>query len=135
MDHHDDRAALALMQLQDTLAGHYAGLSRHKMRLMVKLEHGPLSVSELAERLHISSPAVSQMIDKLATEGYVRRDSLGDDLRMVGVSLTDSGRLALAAALDAFRQRVNAILSPLDVEEKRTFVELITKISEATNHE
>ncbi|MCY0880025.1 MAG: MarR family transcriptional regulator [Firmicutes bacterium] len=134
MDSHEE-AALALMQLQDALAGQYASLSRHKMRLMVKLQNGPVSVSELAERLNISSPAVSQMIDKLANEGYVRRESLGDDQRVVGVSLTEAGAAALVEALDAFRRRVDLILAPLDKRERDTFITLLMKIAEVTRGE
>jgi DNA-binding MarR family transcriptional regulator len=95
-----------LIALQDALGGHYAELSRPKLRLMVKLEHGPVSVSELAERLHISSPAVSQMIDKLSIDGYVKRESLRSDQRVVAAALTDIGREVLGRALVSFNERV-----------------------------
>ncbi len=104
---------LALIALQDALGGNYGELSRPKLRLMVKLEKGPVSISELAERLRISSPAVSQMIDKLSAEGYVTRESWGTDQRVVAVALTDSGRMALKGALQAFRERIEYLLSPL----------------------
>jgi DNA-binding MarR family transcriptional regulator len=116
---------LQLIALQDALGGQYAELSRPKLRLMVKLEQGPVSVSELAERLHISSPAVSQMIDKLSADGFVRRESLREDQRVVAAVLTVSGRDVLARALDAFRRRVDDLLSPLSDEQRAQLSQLL----------
>lgn len=124
--------ALALIALQDALSGPYATLSRPKLRLLVKLADGPLSVSDLADRLHISSPAVSQMIDKLSLTGYVRRESLGDDQRMVGIALTPSGRETLAAGMAAFESRIEDVVASLDEEELTLFSHLLQKITEGS---
>lgn len=118
---------LQLIALQDALGGTYAELSRPKLRLMVKLERGPVNISELAERLRISSPAVSQMIDKLSSDGYVRRESLAGDQRVVAAALTDLGRQVLALALVAFRDRVQEVLAPLTPEEFSQLAEVLEK--------
>ena len=118
---------LALIALQDALGGTYGELSRPKLRLMVKLEKGPVNISELAERLRISSPAVSQMIDKLSLEGYVRRESWGGDQRIVAVALTDTGRVALKSALTAFRERIDQLLSPLTSDQIHHLGNLLEK--------
>ncbi len=118
---------LQLIALQDALGGNYAELSRPKLRLMVKLEQGPVNISELAERLRISSPAVSQMIDKLSSDGYVRRASLAGDQRVVAAALTDVGREVLARALIAFRDRVQEVLAPLTPEEFSRLAEVLEK--------
>jgi DNA-binding MarR family transcriptional regulator len=118
---------LQLIALQDVLGGQYAELSRPKLRLLVKLEQGPVSISELAERLHISSPAVSQMIDKLSADGYVRRESFQGDQRVVAAALTELGRDVLARSLEAFRSRVRDVLSPLSERETRQLAALLEK--------
>jgi len=119
---------LALIALQDALGGQYADLSRPKLRLMVKLDLGPVSISELADRLHISSPAVSQMIDKLSSDGLVRRESSAEDQRVVAVALTDQGRVALERALLAFRNRVNELLAPLTPEDIQRLSQLLDHV-------
>lgn len=119
---------LALIGVQDALGGHYAKLSRPKLRLMVKLEQGPVSISELAERLHISSPAVSQMVDKLCSEGYVKRESQVEDQRVVTARLTDIGREALQESLSEFSARVNQLLSPLTHAESQLLLRLLDKV-------
>lgn len=124
---------LALIALQDALGGHYAELSRPKLRLMVKLENGPVTVSELADRLRISSPAVSQMIDKLSSDGLVKRQSSPDDQRVVAAALTEHGRNVLRRALDAFQQRVQEVLSPLTPEETTDLGVLLEKIAQAVD--
>ncbi len=122
---------LTLIALQDALGGQYAELSRPKLRLMVKLEDGPVSMSDLADRLHISSPAVSQMIDKLSSDGYVRRQSFQDDQRVVAAALTDTGREALKRALNAFRIRVDDVVAPLSSDESTQLAALLEKIARA----
>ncbi len=120
--------ALSLIDLQDALGGQYGLLSRPKLRLMVKLSDGPVKVSDLAARLNISSPAVSQMIDKLAADGLVVRSTLGSDQRLVGVVLTERGREALRDALIAFESRVQGLLTPLTGAERTQLLQLLQKI-------
>lgn len=124
---------LALIGVQDALGGHYAKLSRPKLRLMVKLERGPVSISELAERLHISSPAVSQMVDKLSSDGYVKRESQAEDQRIVTVALTDLGREVLQESLSEFSVRVNQLLSPLTDAESHSLLTLLNKVLQQTD--
>ncbi|MCL5116764.1 MAG: MarR family transcriptional regulator [Firmicutes bacterium] len=119
--------ALHFIALQDALGGQYGPLSRPKLRLLVKLTHGPVSVSELAERLHISSPAVSQMIDKLQSEAFVERVALGGDQRVVGVALTPNGQRALEVALGAFQHRIRDLLSVLKESEKTALIQILAK--------
>ncbi len=122
--------ALLLIRFQDALGGQYAQLSRPKLRLMVKLTGGPVSVSELAERLHISSPAVSQMIDKLASDGLVVRLSREEDQRLVSVMITPRGEEVLAEALGAFRERVQSLMSVLTSEEQIMFTRLLQTLGQ-----
>ncbi len=123
---------LGLIDFQDALGGQYGLLSRPKLRLMVKLMQGPVRVSELAERLHISSPAVSQMIDKLVGDGFVTRVAMEGDQRLVGVMLNPLGEEALAQALVAFQERVKLLMSRLSPEEQSTFTAIVLKLGQVT---
>ena len=47
-----------LIRLFDALGGLFGDLSRPQLRLMIKLTEDPPTISELAERLNISSAAL-----------------------------------------------------------------------------
>ncbi|POB10043.1 MAG: HTH domain-containing protein [Sulfobacillus thermosulfidooxidans] len=123
---------MALIALQDALGGQYGTLSRPKLRLLLKLTHSSLTISELAERLNISSPGVTQMIDKLQAEGIVARHSPVGDQRTVCVTLTETGRQVLHIAEAAFLTRVQSLLKPLSPEEQENLLTLLKKITDPT---
>ncbi len=118
----------SLMALYDALGGRFADLSRPQLRLMAKVASNQPTVSELADQLNISSPGVTQMIDKLQVKGYVERQSLEKDQRVVRVRATVDGLRALAEAEHVFENRVEALLSPLTPEEKTQLLALLQKV-------
>jgi len=72
---------------------------------------GPLGVTRLARAEHVSQPAMTQLVERLVTEGLVERRSLETDRRSVLVSLTDAGRAAIA---DRRRRRTERLEHDLD---------------------
>ncbi len=133
MDQQSRAMVSALIALQDALGGQYGALSRPKLRLMLKLAEQSPTISELAERLNISAPGVSQMIDKLQAEGLVSRHNPSSvDQRVVSVSLTAEGRKVLVIAEDAFLARVQTLLLPLAEEETLQLSNLLQKITHGT---
>lgn len=124
--------AIRLIELQDALGGRYGDLSRPQLRLMMKLKEDALTISELATRVRVSSPGVTQMIDKLQLKDYVGRRSLEKDGRMVRVFLTAAGRSALCAAEAAFDERVETLLRPLNDDERRHLTELLSRMAWTT---
>jgi DtxR family transcriptional regulator, Mn-dependent transcriptional regulator len=73
---------------------------------VLETRHGVASTNALAERLEVSAPAVSAMIKKLASLGYVSH------VRYRGVRLTDEGR---RVALEVLRH--HRLLETYLVEE------------------
>ncbi len=53
---------------------------------------GPLGPTELTHRLHITTGAMTAMLDRLAERDYVVREPHATDRRRIMVSLTKSGR-------------------------------------------
>ena len=51
----------------------------------------PLTVSELAERLHQDAPTLSPLLKRLETRGLVKRMRSTTDERRLQISLTDAG--------------------------------------------
>jgi DNA-binding MarR family transcriptional regulator len=82
------------------------------------LRSEPLCTGELAVRLSISAPAVTQLTDRLTRKQLIERRAVDGDRRSVLVALTPRGR----RAVDRFRERRNAIfggaLAELDDEDR-----------------
>ncbi len=53
---------------------------------------GPLRVTDLAGRLHVSQPSMTELVIRLERSGLVARSRDRDDARAVLVDLTEEGR-------------------------------------------
>lgn len=53
----------------------------------------PLRLGDLQNHVLLSQPALSRMVDRLVSRGFVRRETDPDDARGVLLSLTDDGRV------------------------------------------
>ena len=52
----------------------------------------PVSANELKDRILVSNPDVTRLLDRLVTKGYVHRKTCPDNRRKIDISLTDPGR-------------------------------------------
>lgn len=72
-----------------------AGLERGQYQLMLAVKGMPEGVRprirDLAERMQIQHHSAVELINRLETKGYVRRESGQDDRREVLLSLTERG--------------------------------------------
>jgi DNA-binding MarR family transcriptional regulator len=80
------------------------GLTRTEAGMLFTLSRGPRRITELAELEGLAQPTVTQLVQRLEQQGWVKRDRPADDGRVVLLSLTRAGR----SALDAFRAEVSA---------------------------
>jgi DNA-binding MarR family transcriptional regulator len=69
------------------------GINRTDLRgLDILDQRGPLSAGELAEAMHLSSGAITTLVDRLERAGYARRRRDTEDRRRVLVELTPKMR-------------------------------------------
>jgi len=77
-----------------------AGLEPQQHQLMLALKGMPMGVrpgiSKLAERLQIKHHSAVELVDRLCSAGYVRRQRAGDDRRQVLLGLTAKGGRVLS---------------------------------------
>lgn len=80
-------------------AAREAGLEPRQHQLMLTLKGLPTGtrprIGELAERLQIQHHSTVELVNRLATGGYVRRHRGGQDRREVLLSLTPKGQKIL----------------------------------------
>lgn len=89
---------------------------------------GPLTPGEIRDRLIVTGPTVTGLIDSLQTAALVRRAPHPDDRRRVLIELTPAGR----ELADRFRPAVHAAqrpwLSCLTPSQQRHLLALLTRV-------
>jgi long-chain acyl-CoA synthetase len=102
-------------------------LSLAQYRLLGNLADGPSQASTLAERLIVSRPSVTAIVDGLVERGLVTRMGAEADRRRVMHVLTPAGRKMLADADSAIAQRLDVLAEELsEPEQRRAFKGLDT---------
>lgn len=91
-------------------------LSLSQYRLLVVLDERSDVASRLADRLAVSRPSITGVVDGLVARGLVERRSCADDRRRVEHVLTRAGRQLLAAADERVDARLTSVASHLDDE-------------------
>ena len=89
---------------------------------------GPLSQSELADRLAVEGATMVSMVDRLVKAGFVVREPSTIDRRVKRVVLTPAGSALYAkvkSEAEAFRRE---LLAQVPAEELRGATELLEKI-------
>jgi DNA-binding MarR family transcriptional regulator len=99
-------------QVEIVLSEHDLTLAQY--RLLGLLDERPEMASVLAEKLTVSRPSVTTVVDGLSARGLVERSHDTSDRRRVNHVLTEAGRSALHAAEDAVVQGLRAVLNELD---------------------
>lgn len=100
---------LARVARQVELAVATVNLTLAQYRVIAILGDGCEAASVLAEKLAVSRPSITGVVDGLVTRGLVRRDHTEDDRRRIDVGLTDAGRALLSQADAAVEQRLERI--------------------------
>jgi DNA-binding MarR family transcriptional regulator len=87
-------------------------ISRTEMEVLSILREGPRRITELTELEGIAQPTMTLLVKRLQEKGWVRREGLPDDGRVVMISITEAG----SAAQQKFRAQFLAAMRT-DLEE------------------
>ncbi|GAC47760.1 MarR family winged helix-turn-helix transcriptional regulator [Gordonia aichiensis] len=71
------------------------GLPFSRIRVLKRLQSGPLTITEIAHAATIDAPAASVAVSELEAAGYVVREIPSADRRRKQVRVTDAGREVL----------------------------------------
>jgi DNA-binding MarR family transcriptional regulator len=91
-EHLLSRAALLVRLLVKQV--HSREISRTEMEVLGILIEGPRRITELTELEGIAQPTMTLLVKRLQEKGWVQREGLPDDGRVVMISITDAGRTA-----------------------------------------
>jgi DNA-binding MarR family transcriptional regulator len=91
-----------------------------------------LEPCQLAERLLVSRPSVTGLLDTLEARGLVRREPHAEDRRRVNVVLTGRGAALLAGNFAEHYRRQRELFGDMTPDELTQLVTLLRKVRGAT---
>lgn len=89
---------------------------------------GRCSMQQLADKMHVSMPTMSGIVDRLVQANYVSRFENPEDRRQVLVELHKEGRQLISQFQGAVSDRWYEVLGVLNAQEVKTFGSLLGKI-------
>lgn len=123
------RAAHALEdKLEETLNG--VGLSTPKYSVLNELNSAgtPLSLSDLAARLSCVRSNMTQLVDRLESDGLVKRVDDPADRRGVKAAITDTGQARYAAGSAEVARLHEDFAASVGAEDKAALSRLLTAL-------
>jgi len=118
-----DRIGRLLRPLKVSQAG---GLALATLR-----DHGPLSPSELGERLIVSRATVTGLVDSLERKGFAERSPNPADRRSLLVSITPTGREVAQQVRTIIHRHEKRWLSGFTDDELRTYIAIHHRIQDS----
>lgn len=109
------RVLARLSRIVEHALGH-DDLSLPQYRLLAFLSQGDWAASALADRLDVSRPSVTGLVDGLVKRGLVERRPGVDDRRRVDHVLTAEGKRVLRAADDHADAALRGVFRELDAD-------------------
>jgi DNA-binding MarR family transcriptional regulator len=105
------------------------GISLAQYHLLEPLAEGPKTNRELAELAGISAPTATRMVDGLLQRRLVTRIEDPTDRRAVVISLSDSGRAALARKVREYDARRRKVAAALEPHEQAVATDLLRRLT------
>lgn len=87
-----------------------------------------LTMSEIASRMGHTTAAATGLVDRLENLGHVRRTHGQDDRRKILVQITGSGAALVAKVRDDMVCNLVTMMTHLDEDEQRMWVQIYDKI-------
>lgn len=94
-------------------------------------ETGSGKMSDLAKILHLTTSAVTAIVDKMVDLNLVKRERSSKDRRVVRISLLKKGEEITRRVGEERKSVANDIFSVLTEQEKCEYLRLLTKVSDS----
>lgn len=92
--------------------------------------HARPSLSDAAEFIGLSLPAMSRLVDGLVRKGHVTRTACSEDRRHVRLAITEHGEAAFDSAWDGTHARVTEEIAALSPEQRGTIEAAMATLAE-----
>jgi DNA-binding MarR family transcriptional regulator len=126
----EDEATIASLQKWNEVSMHHSmqsffryakvnNISMSQVGTLFHLSHkGTLGVTDISERLGVTSAAASQMLDRLVQNNLLERSEDPNDRRVRQIRLTPQGHTLLAESLKIQQLWIHELVDSLSAEER-----------------
>jgi len=97
------------------------------------VEHGPLRLSELTERLYLDKSTTSRVIRTLVKKRYVEQHADASDRRATALRATRAGRSLCARITDDLVEQQKELLADLDPGVRAGVVDVVRRLARAAD--
>jgi len=126
---------LSLLPRIGKLAGQVAhdrgAISLERARILWQLVEAPRRSGELAQRCALTPASVSELVDSLERDGFVRRSEDRNDRRVVVVDITSRGRREIERVGELMTAPVAKIIAGLSGEKRARLAAALADLQEA----
>jgi len=99
------------------------------LKILDFLYYKKKSMSEIADHMDLTKGSMTTAIDSLIEKKYVQREHDSKDRRKIFISLTDSGKLIANQIYNQHLKISTFMLSSLSNSEKKSFLNILNKIT------
>ena len=108
----------------------FEGITVHQLEVLRRLLEGDeMTMSEVADVLKLGPSGATQIVNRLEQRGLVTRERDATDRRVQRVIPTQRARAAGSVFGVQLRRALDSVISVLDEDELRTYVELSERIA------
>lgn len=111
---------MVMRLIRSYMRQHRSGLTVPQFRTLCYLSSAPRSsLSDAADFIGLSLPAMSRMVDGLVEKGLIDRRTCQNDRRHVRLSVTPLGETTVAESRQRAQEQLAAVVGQLSPEEQR----------------
>ncbi|MTH52927.1 MarR family transcriptional regulator [Bacillus mangrovi] len=99
------------------------------------LDHGDMTVGELAGRMYLACSTTTDLVDRMEKAGFVERIRDANDRRVVRVHLLEEGARIIEEVIEKRQNYLSDLLVHFDESEKLSFERLLNKLQQEMKEE
>jgi DNA-binding MarR family transcriptional regulator len=118
-----DEASIGLVEMTVAALSATSQLTVLQVRVLLAIDqHGPTNLQDLADRLRISAPSASRLIDRLVDARLLRRGRAVHSRREITLSLTAHGSRVLRTFRQLRQEAIQEVLTRMPPEDQLSLV-------------
>jgi DNA-binding MarR family transcriptional regulator len=131
-----DVVPLVMRVIRGQMRQHRSGLTIPQFRTLCYADaYEGTSLSDAADFIGLSLPAMSRLVDGLVEKQLMRRRTCDDDRRQVRLSVTAKGQSAISGARQLAQSHLAAALAGLTPEQRASISQVMQVLREIFNPE
>lgn len=105
------------------------GLTANQWRPLLLVQHKNIDTpAEMARAMNVDTGAMTRTLDRLEAKGFIRRDRIPEDRRVVKITLTDTGHALTDQILPIISDALNLHLQGFSDDEIRMLLALLKRM-------